>query len=216
VPVVRLIALSQSLPTPNTQDPFRVVVSETDGAPEEALFPFVLPIAPEPLVPLVSAPVNVTRVMDAATLCDRVALTVTAESEAEAKARQISAVPIWPFVRLTSAQVTPAPLTPVTLMPEELASVETNASSSSFPDFVENEGEVMLVLWLERSVEVIVSVARAANADCASKKTIESTKRHAFGQATRAVVRGGACFDMALRVLSFFFPPNEELNYNWG
>ena len=170
------MALSQSLPTPNTQDPFRVVVSDTDGAPDELLFPFALPIAPDPLVPLGSAPLKVTIVIDAATLCDKVAFTVTADSKAGAKALQISAVPSWAFVRLTSAHVTPPPLTPVTVMPEELASVAINASRSSFPDFVEND-DVMLLLALDRSVEVIASVARAPNAGAMRRKMMETTTR---------------------------------------
>jgi hypothetical protein len=87
------VALSQSLPTPNTQDPLRVVTRDAVGAPEEALLPAVLPIAPEPPVPEVSVPVKLATVIEAATLWDNVACTVTLERVRGAKARQISAVP---------------------------------------------------------------------------------------------------------------------------
>jgi hypothetical protein len=92
-PMVRCTALSQSVPTPNIQELFRVVTSDAVGAPGFE-FPLpVAPIAPEPFVPDVSTPVKLTTVMEAATLCDRFATTVTFESLAGASARQISAVP---------------------------------------------------------------------------------------------------------------------------
>ena len=56
-PTVRAVARSQSLPAPQTQDPGRVVVSETLGAP---VAPFAVPVAPSAAV---SAPVNVATVI---------------------------------------------------------------------------------------------------------------------------------------------------------
>src|ERR1035437_9377945 len=109
VPTLCRAPESQSFPTPNTHEPFRVVTREADGAPEAALAPAVFPIAPEPLVPDGSAPVNVTTVMDAATLWDKLAVTVALERTDGANARQISAVPSCEFVRLTNIHVALAP-----------------------------------------------------------------------------------------------------------
>src|ERR687884_1682767 len=92
-PSVRAVALSQSPPTPNTQELSRLVVRVAVGAPGFALPVPVLPIAPAPPMPEGSAPVNVTTVIDAATLCEIVAVTEAPESAAGANARQTSAVP---------------------------------------------------------------------------------------------------------------------------
>jgi len=146
---VRAIALSQSLPTPNTHEPLRVVISDALGAPEAALALAVAPIAPEPPVPVASAPVKVTTVIEDVTPCDNVAVTLTLVSVEGAKARQISAVPNWALVRRTSVQVRPVPLTLVTVTPGEVASLEIKARSSSFAELVENDGEVMLELGAE-------------------------------------------------------------------
>src|ERR671926_1912033 len=94
-PSVRAVALSQSPPTPNTQELSRVVVRVAVGAPGFALPVPIAPIAPAPPTPEGSAPVNVTTVIDAATLCEIVAVTVTLLSVDGAKARQISAVRSW-------------------------------------------------------------------------------------------------------------------------
>jgi hypothetical protein len=91
------MALSQSLPTPKTQELLRVVTSEALGAPEDALAEFVAPIAPEPFVPLPSAPRKLTTDIVAATLCHMLAVTVTLDSVDVANARQISDVPAWTF-----------------------------------------------------------------------------------------------------------------------
>ncbi len=42
-PTVRSVALSQSLPTPHIQEPARVVVSESEGAPVAPLADAVAP-----------------------------------------------------------------------------------------------------------------------------------------------------------------------------
>jgi hypothetical protein len=76
----------------------------------------VAPIAPDPLVPEVFAPVKVTTVIEDTTLCERVAVTVTLVNGEAAKARQISAVPLCTFVRSTNTQFRPAPLMPVTVV----------------------------------------------------------------------------------------------------
>jgi hypothetical protein len=60
--------------------------------------------------------VKLITVIDAATLCDNVAVTVTLESVEEAKARQISAVPLWTLVLTTRTQVSPPPAMLETLM----------------------------------------------------------------------------------------------------
>src|SRR3954468_20856498 len=116
VPTVRAIALSKSLPTPTTQELFLVVVSVAVGAPDAALAPPVAPMAPDPLAPDVSAPVKLITVIDESTLCETVAVTVALKRTAGAKARQISAVPLCVFVRLTSAQVRDPPVMPVTVV----------------------------------------------------------------------------------------------------
>jgi hypothetical protein len=148
----------------------RVVTRVALGAPDLALAPAVAPMAPEPPVPLVSVPVKVTTVMEAGTLCDSVAFTLTLDRVAEAKARQISAVPRCVLVRQTSAQVWLAPVTPVTVMPDELAPVDTNASSNSLVAVVENEGDVMLVLELELSVDLTWSMVMAPHAGAVAAK----------------------------------------------
>jgi hypothetical protein len=148
------------VPTPNTQELFLVVTSDALGAPEAALAPPVAPMAPDPLVPEGSAPVNVTTVIDDTTFCDSVAVTVTLVRVDGAKARQISAPPGCALVRFTSAQVKPAPVTPVTVKPPETPeSAEMNANSNSFGTVVENAGVVTVVLADVLSVEVKVSIA---------------------------------------------------------
>jgi hypothetical protein len=67
-PTVRVIALSQSVPTPNTQELFRVVASVAVGVPELLLVAALAPIAPDPLVPEGSTPVKLTTVIDDVTL----------------------------------------------------------------------------------------------------------------------------------------------------
>ena len=76
----------------------------------------VAPTAPDPLVPDVSTFEKLTTVIDPATDCDSVAVTLTLASVAGANARQISDDPLCAFVRFTSAHVKPAPLTPVTVV----------------------------------------------------------------------------------------------------
>jgi hypothetical protein len=132
-----------------------VVVNEAAGAPEGALAPFLPPIAPEPLTPVVSVPVKVMMVIEAATLCDSVAFTLAFTSATPAKALQTSAVPNCALVRRTNAHVSPPPDTPLTMIPDDFASVEMKASNSSLADVVENEGELMLVLELERSMDFV-------------------------------------------------------------
>ena len=110
------MALSQSFPTPNTIDPLRVVTREAFGAPEEALFMPVAPMAPDPFVPGGSAPVKLITVMDEATLWDNVAVTVMLLSGKGENARQISEVPLCTFSLTTNVQVKPPPATDVTVV----------------------------------------------------------------------------------------------------
>ena len=71
------MGLSQSVPTPNTQEFARVVINVAVGAPEGALADFVAPIAPEPFDPETSTPSSAITVRDDAAFCDKVAATVT-------------------------------------------------------------------------------------------------------------------------------------------
>jgi hypothetical protein len=50
-------------------------------------------------------------------------------------------------------------------MPEEFESVATNASNSSLANLVENDGDVMFELELDRLVETLTSVVMAHQAD---------------------------------------------------
>jgi hypothetical protein len=83
--------------------------------------------------------------MEAATLWERLAVTLTRESTDRAKPRQISAVPNCALARRTSAHVRPAPLTPVTLTPADLASVAMKARSNSLLEEVLKEGVAMVL-----------------------------------------------------------------------
>jgi hypothetical protein len=159
-PRVRVAAVSQSVPTPNTHELFRVVTSDAVGAPVAALPPPVAPIAPDPFVPDASAPVKVTTVIDATTFCDRFAATVALLKAVVANARQISASPGCALVRFTSAQVSPPPVTLLTVIPPDAPeSAEMNANNSSFGTVVENAAVVTVVLADVLSVEVIASMA---------------------------------------------------------
>jgi hypothetical protein len=94
-------------------------------------------------------------VIEAATLCDSVAWTVAFTSVVPAKALQTSAVPNWALVRRTKAHVSPPPETPLTMIPDDFASVEMKASSSSLAEVVEKEGEVTPALEPERSTDFV-------------------------------------------------------------
>jgi len=125
----------------------------------------VAPMAPDPPVPVVSTPANVTTVIEAATLCERVALTDAPLRVVVLNARQISAVPNWVLVRRTSVQVRVPPValaTALTVTPAVLASVAMNASSNSFAFVVVNVGEVMVVDDVLRSVETVWSMVNCA------------------------------------------------------
>jgi DNA-binding transcriptional regulator YdaS (Cro superfamily) len=132
------MALSQSAPTANTHELSRVVITEPLGAPEAALKVAVAPIAPEPLLPLESAPVKLTTVMEAAAVCASRAVIATLVNAAGANARQISASPGTLLARATNCQVSPAPLTDVMAFPVVgVESVDMNASNNSFAFAVE-------------------------------------------------------------------------------
>jgi hypothetical protein len=92
----------------------------------------VAPIAPEPLVPVVSTPLKLITVSDAGTLCEMVAVTLMFVRTAGANARQISEVPRCAFVLRTSCHVRLPPVTFVIVVVPELLSVATNASNNSF------------------------------------------------------------------------------------
>src|SRR5436853_250821 len=88
-PLLPGVTVSQSLPTPNTQEWLRVVTRDALGARGFSVPAPVAPIARDPFVRDVSTPVKLATVIEAATLCDVVALTVTLYSLLGAKARQM-------------------------------------------------------------------------------------------------------------------------------
>src|SRR5258708_39568883 len=128
-----------SAATAKTTELARVVVRFAVGAPVAPLAVTAAPIAPEPFVPEVSAPVKLTTVMDDNTDCEKVAVIVTLVRAAVAKARQISAVPSCVLVRCTRTQVRLPPATPVTVVVVAVPLPEdTKASSSSLGEEVGN------------------------------------------------------------------------------
>ncbi len=144
--MVRATLAVGSSPTAKTTELARVVVSVAVGAPVAPLAETVAPMAPEPFVPEVSAPVKLTTVMDDNTDCEKVAVTVTLVRAAVAKARQISDVPGCVLVRCTRTQVRPPPATPVTVVVAAVPLPEdTKASSSSLAAEVENAAVARVV-----------------------------------------------------------------------
>lgn len=131
------------------------MVNEAVGAPGSALPVPVAPMAPEPPVPVVSTPVNVITVIEAATLFASAAVTDALLKVVDENARQISAVPSCVFVRLTKVQVRLAPVTPVTVMLAAGASVETKANNNSLALVVENVGDTIVVALELRSVDTV-------------------------------------------------------------
>jgi hypothetical protein len=160
------------LPTAITHELLRVVVSFAVGAPDAPLALTLAPMAPDPFVPVVSTPLNVTTPMDESTLCARLAVTETFVSAAVVNARQISEVPPLAFVRFTRVQVSPPPVTLVTVMFEDCPSVETNASSNSFGDAVDNGGLVIDEAGLPLLAYTLASIA---SADVVDDKTLSVT-----------------------------------------
>jgi hypothetical protein len=149
-----------SSPTPNTTELARVVVSVAEGAPVVAFAVAVAPIAPDPLVPVVSTPVKLTTVMDDCTDCEKVAVTVTLLSVVGANARQISAVPSCVFVLCTSTHVRLAPVTLLTVVVVAVPfPLEINASNNSFAAEVENEAVARVAEVVVPSATIIWSMA---------------------------------------------------------
>jgi hypothetical protein len=121
-------------------------------------------MAPEPFVPEVSTPVKLITVIEETTLCDSVAVTVTALNGEAENARQTSAVPNWTLVLSTRTQVRPAPATPVTVvLAEETLSAEINASRSSLPEMVEKAEVLTVVLAVPWSFDTVASIPMAPN-----------------------------------------------------
>src|SRR5215472_7007146 len=123
-PIVRGVAVSQSLPAPNTREPAAVVVSDTPGAPLAAP---LLAVAPVPLVPCKAMTVRVWSKPPTAGLD----VTCADVSTPGAVAFQISASPACELARATSVQVRPAPLTVTDWPPLAGPSDSAKASSSS-------------------------------------------------------------------------------------
>ena len=92
----------------------------------------VAPMAPDPFVPDPFAPVRLTTVIDDATLCDKVATTLTLLKGVSANALHTSAVPSSWLLRFTKAQVRPPPRILCTIvLGDPLPSLATKAKSSS-------------------------------------------------------------------------------------
>src|SRR6185436_16623855 len=150
---------SQSLPVPRTSELVRVVTSDADGAPDGELAPPMAPIAPEPLVPVVSTPLKLITVMFAAANCDSVAVTVALVRAFAANARQISAVPRCVLVRLTSVHVRLPPVIPVTVVaPGSTLEASTKASSSSLPAVVENVPDAIVCTRVDLPAVLVASI----------------------------------------------------------
>jgi hypothetical protein len=100
-------------------------------------------------------------VIEAATLCVSVAVTVAALTVVVAKARQISAVPVWALVLSTRVQVKLPPVTPLTetLVPVPEASAVMNVNKSSFGEAVVNDGDTIVLALVERLVDWVTSTA---------------------------------------------------------
>ena len=86
------------------------------GAPRLEFPVPVAPIAPEPLVPVVSTPVKDMTEMEALMLWERLAVTMTLFNGEAEKARQISDPPLWTLVLCTKTQVNPPPDTLLTVV----------------------------------------------------------------------------------------------------
>jgi hypothetical protein len=213
------MALSQSLPTPKTSEPFRVVTKVAEGDPGFAFPVPLLPIAPEPLVPEASTPEKLITVREDTTLCDKVAVTVAPVNGEAAKARQISAVPLCTFVRCTRTQVNPPPDTPLTVvLGDEELSAETKASKSSLPDVVLNEGLLMLVPAEDRSADTVASMLTAPWAAAVISKTTVANEWALHNN--REFVVTSICpfvfFDWQLHCYGSFSPKNEEERFADG
>ena len=81
-----------------------------------------------------------------------------------ANARQISEVPRWVFVRLTSCHVRPAPVTLLTEVVPVIRPAETNASRSWLPVVVVTAGLVIELLDVDRPKVTVASMMIAASA----------------------------------------------------
>src|SRR5690242_11047630 len=121
-------------------------------------------MAPEPFEPVASTPAKLSTLMEAETLFEREALTVTLVKTFGAKARHISESPFWVLVRTAITQVSPPPETLLTtvFVPDPGASVAINASTNSLPDAVENGSELSVVLGKFWLFDVFASIVNAA------------------------------------------------------
>jgi hypothetical protein len=120
-------------------------------------------MAPDPFAPEESTPAKVMTVIEEATACDRVAVTVILLRAPGANARQISDVPLCPLALVTRVQVIPPPVMPVTVVfgPDD-QSVEMNANNSSLPELVENVDVATVVFGRPWSIETFASTEIAA------------------------------------------------------
>ena len=166
------------MPTPNTSELLRVVTKLAVGPPLVA-FPVPLaPTAPAPFVPEISTPVKLTTVIvETGAEMEKFAVTETLDNPEDANALQISDVPNCTFVRPTRTQVNPPPVTLLTTVFEPLPglSAPTKASSNSFPEAVEKEGLVMLVLAAGLSLNTVASIMSVPGATAVDVKLTLAT-----------------------------------------
>src|SRR5438093_3472106 len=122
---LRSVAPSQSLPTPYTSEPFLVVVSETSGAPLDALAAAEAPTPALPAKVMIASDIGVPSMLD-------LAVTLTSDRRSDVVAVQISDVPASVFARETSVHTNPPPVTDTVCPPVNgNSSAATNATSVS-------------------------------------------------------------------------------------
>jgi hypothetical protein len=152
------------------------VVRLAVGAPVFAPVLAVAPIAPDPFVPVVSTPVKlITVIVDVGAVCEKFAVTVALDNGEAANARQTSEVPPWALLRTTNVHGSPPPVTLETVMFDESASLEMNASNSSFPLAVEKAELVMAEPLAVTSLEVFASIVMLVTATVCPVKLIPVT-----------------------------------------
>lgn len=167
------------------------MINEPVGAPEAALKVAVAPMAPEPLLPLLSAPLNATTVIEAAALCAIFAVTLTLLKAAGANARQISASPGTLFARATNCHVNPAPLTDFTVFGVVgFESAEINASSKSLELVVEKYCVLTELVWEDLFPEAVPSMTRELPEVCDTAELSNPTMdQNAVIRSTQTCIR---------------------------
>src|SRR5215468_8282441 len=172
---VRVLKLSQSLPTPNTHELAFVVVIVSDGSPATPVP--LLSTADAPPASVLAAPVNPTTVIEATPENRNTELTVIDARAAGTKAYHTSASPACALARAKFVHVSAVPLLVMLLTtcrePAGVAgvvagpSIETNATSSVFAATA-NAGLVMIVFGDVVLRETNVAIAGAVPVETTS------------------------------------------------